>query len=118
MCALLSPDSPVNLLGRDLLYKLKATIFCALDGVFMELPEKRGMQVNWLLCTLWKKKGMAKSGSFTPCWKSTPKQIEASLRALGINGIVLIRDLEPVKIAYRKDKLWPCISNILCQELN
>ncbi|TKC44009.1 hypothetical protein EI555_020358 [Monodon monoceros] len=44
MCALLSPDSPVNLLGRDLLCKSKATIFCTLDGVFVELPEKRGMQ--------------------------------------------------------------------------
>ena len=37
---LLSPDSPVNLLGRDLPCKLKAIIFYTPAGVFAELPWK------------------------------------------------------------------------------
>lgn len=73
MCALLSPDSPVNLLGRDLLCKSKATIFCTLDGVFVELPEKRGMQVNWLLCTLWKKRGDGKEWQFHTMLEKHPE---------------------------------------------
>lgn len=35
---LYSPTQPFNLLGRDLLTKLKATIYCTPNGVFVDIP--------------------------------------------------------------------------------
>ncbi|XP_075771896.1 retrovirus-related Pol polyprotein from transposon 17.6 [Pelodiscus sinensis] len=46
---LLSPTSPVNLLGRDLLCRLRCTIFCTPDGVYLEVPAQTRQEVEDLL---------------------------------------------------------------------
>ena len=38
---LISPSSPVNLMGRDMLCKLNAVIFCTPDGMFMRIPDDK-----------------------------------------------------------------------------
>ena len=45
-------DSPVNLLGRDLLCQLGCTVRCTWGGVFLDLPQESSEQVLSLLkCT-------------------------------------------------------------------
>ncbi|KAJ1171988.1 hypothetical protein NDU88_003845 [Pleurodeles waltl] len=38
---LLSPDAPINLLGRDLLCKLHATLYFSQNGIYLQVPEDR-----------------------------------------------------------------------------
>ncbi|XP_078529919.1 uncharacterized protein LOC144810565 [Lissotriton helveticus] len=38
---LLSPDAPINLLGRDLLCKLHATLYFSQNGIYLQVPENR-----------------------------------------------------------------------------
>ncbi|MEQ2200559.1 hypothetical protein XENOCAPTIV_000037 [Xenoophorus captivus] len=35
-----SPDTPVNLLGRDILIALGATILCSMDGLVVTFPDE------------------------------------------------------------------------------
>lgn len=61
---LLSPDLSVHLLGRVQICNLKATIFCTLNGVSVELLLR--MYRNWLLLSSERKMGgRVKSGSLT-----------------------------------------------------
>uniref|UniRef100_A0A8C5FFP4 ribonuclease H n=1 Tax=Gadus morhua TaxID=8049 RepID=A0A8C5FFP4_GADMO len=46
---LISPSSPVNLMGRDMLCKLNAVIFCTPDGLFMRIPDDKLIQASQLL---------------------------------------------------------------------
>lgn len=46
---LYSVDSPVNLLGRDLLCSLEAQIMCTPDGVYLDIPQTRCEQMMALL---------------------------------------------------------------------
>ena len=41
---LISDKSPINLMGRDLLCKLHATISCTPDGLFLTLPDNKAYQ--------------------------------------------------------------------------
>ncbi|KAJ1181822.1 hypothetical protein NDU88_007021 [Pleurodeles waltl] len=38
---LLSPDAPINLLERDLLSKLHATLYFSQNGIYLQVPEER-----------------------------------------------------------------------------
>ena len=46
---LIFPSSPVNLMGRDMLCKLNAVIFCTPDGLFMQIPDDKLIQASQLL---------------------------------------------------------------------
>lgn len=62
---LLFSDASVNLFRKDLLCKLRATIFCTPDGVFVGiLGVKASKLVN--ICLL-KQKGDGECGSLTIC---------------------------------------------------
>lgn len=48
---LISENSPINLMGRDLLCKLHATIHCSPEGLFLTLPDDRAAQAFQFLQT-------------------------------------------------------------------
>ena len=41
---IISDGSPINLMGRDLLCKLQATIHCTPDGLFLTIPDSKVYQ--------------------------------------------------------------------------
>ncbi len=48
---LISETSPINLMGRDLLCKLHASIHCTPDGLFLSLPDEKAPQAFQFLKT-------------------------------------------------------------------
>uniref|UniRef100_A0A8C3SQU0 Reverse transcriptase/retrotransposon-derived protein RNase H-like domain-containing protein n=1 Tax=Chelydra serpentina TaxID=8475 RepID=A0A8C3SQU0_CHESE len=47
---LLTEQSPVHLLGRDLLCKLRATIRCGPDGLVLDIPNSEAHNLAMVLC--------------------------------------------------------------------
>uniref|UniRef100_K7E2C3 Gag-Pol polyprotein n=1 Tax=Monodelphis domestica TaxID=13616 RepID=K7E2C3_MONDO len=88
---LLMPDSPLNLLGRDLLCKLRATITCSPDGsLSLEVPEE---SLN-LLPVLLSENQEAKEPSIF----EIPKDIPESLWATSSSDVGLLKSAVPVQI--------------------
>uniref|UniRef100_A0A5F8HJW7 Reverse transcriptase domain-containing protein n=1 Tax=Monodelphis domestica TaxID=13616 RepID=A0A5F8HJW7_MONDO len=88
---LLMPGSPLNLLGKDLLCKLRATITCSHDGsLSLEVPEE---SLNVLPVLLSESQESKESPTFV-----IPKDIPKSLWATSSSYVGLLKSAVPVQI--------------------
>uniref|UniRef100_A0A5F8GG34 Gag-Pol polyprotein n=1 Tax=Monodelphis domestica TaxID=13616 RepID=A0A5F8GG34_MONDO len=98
---LLMPGSPTNLLGRDLLCKLQATIMCAPDGsLSLEVPEET---LNLLPVFLSESQEAKEPPTF-----EIPTDIPESLWATSSTDVGLLKSAAPVQIK-TKSSPPPCI---------
>uniref|UniRef100_K7E2E6 Reverse transcriptase domain-containing protein n=1 Tax=Monodelphis domestica TaxID=13616 RepID=K7E2E6_MONDO len=85
------PDSPLNLLGRDLLFKLRATITCSPDGsLSSEVPEE---SLNLLPVILSESQEKKEHPTF-----AIPEDIPESLWAISSSDVGLLKSAVPVQI--------------------
>ncbi|KAG6925680.1 protein NYNRIN-like, partial [Chelydra serpentina] len=101
---LLSPHSPVNLLGRDLLCKLGCTIYCTPDGVFLEVPDEN---TNLVLATLQTKELAQTNTALNSDLANLLSQVPACLWSQHANEVGEIQNAEPVKILVDPSKPLP-----------
>lgn len=105
---LLSPCSPVNLLGKDLLCKLNCTIFCTPDGVFLEVPDPAQNEVLALLQGGQPPPGDAEPGT-SLLQQELLAKVSPSLWADHANQVGRIGSAQPVKICVNPAKPLPRI---------
>ena len=95
-------SSPVNLLGRDLLCKLNATIKCSQDGIYLHMPEESILAFQGILQD-------AKSERQFP---DLPLDLELEmppwLWGTESTSVGLLKSATPVRITYRTDIPYPC----------
>ncbi|CAI5773706.1 protein NYNRIN-like [Podarcis lilfordi] len=95
-------SSPVNLLGRDLLCKLNATIKCSGDGIYLYMPEDSVPAFQ----------GMIQEAKSDRQFPELPPELEnelpPSLWGTESTSVGLLISATPVKITYRTDLPFPC----------
>ncbi|XP_034647845.1 uncharacterized protein LOC117888497 [Trachemys scripta elegans] len=101
---LLSPSSPVNLLGRDLLCKLGCAIYCTPDGVFLQVPDEN---TNLVLATLHIEEPAKLPTTRSPDLVHLLSQIPPHLWSPHANEVGQIPTAEPVKILVDPSKALP-----------
>ncbi|XP_044197682.1 uncharacterized protein LOC122972712 isoform X3 [Thunnus albacares] len=78
---LISEKSPINLMGRDLLCKLHATIQCTPDGLFLSLPDVKAAHAFQFLKTI---------ADCLYCWSLTDFNMASSFTVSSIQKIAQI----------------------------
>ncbi|CAI5797312.1 XP_028568777.1uncharacterized protein LOC114588027 [Podarcis lilfordi] len=95
-------SSPVNLLGRDLLCKLNATIKCSEDGIYLYMPEDSVPAFQ----------GMVLEEKLDRQFPELPPELEnelpPSLWGTESTSVGLLLSATPVRITYRTDRPFPC----------
>ncbi|CAI5769370.1 XP_028568777.1uncharacterized protein LOC114588027 [Podarcis lilfordi] len=95
-------SSPVNLLGRDLLCKLNATIKCSEDGIYLYMPEDSVPAFQ----------GMVLEEKLDRQFPELPPELEnelpPSLWGTESASVGLLLSATPVRITYRTDRPFPC----------
>uniref|UniRef100_A0A670IS81 Gag-Pol polyprotein n=1 Tax=Podarcis muralis TaxID=64176 RepID=A0A670IS81_PODMU len=95
-------SSPVNLLGRDLLCKLNATIKCSSDGIYLHMP---GDSIPMF-------QGIVQESKADRQFPELPLDLEnelpPSLWGTESTSVGLLLSATPVKITYRSDLPFPC----------
>ncbi|XP_060125379.1 protein NYNRIN-like [Zootoca vivipara] len=97
---LLTP-SPVNLLGRDLLCKLQATITCSTEGIYLHMPEEAAVSFQGIL----KEENLTDLEIPTPLIDKVPVHLWGNTNT----SVGLLKSADPVVIKYRTDVPYPSI---------
>uniref|UniRef100_A0A670J9F9 Gag-Pol polyprotein n=1 Tax=Podarcis muralis TaxID=64176 RepID=A0A670J9F9_PODMU len=93
-------SSPVNLLGRDLLCKLNATIQCGQEGIYLHMPNESIFSFQGLL--------QEAHNTTIDLPPELLNSVSPSLWGTESTSVGLLRSAVPVKINYRKDLPFPC----------
>uniref|UniRef100_K7FJP6 Peptidase A2 domain-containing protein n=1 Tax=Pelodiscus sinensis TaxID=13735 RepID=K7FJP6_PELSI len=102
---LLSPSTPVNLMGRDLLCKLNATIYCSPEGVFVDIPHNQAP--NFLMMLTTDGQGINPDSKLESVELD---QVPTSLWASHSNEVGKLLTAEPVRIRYKHGRPYPRVS--------
>ncbi|XP_044864743.1 uncharacterized protein LOC123365831 isoform X2 [Mauremys mutica] len=97
---LLAPDSPVNLLGRDLLCKLRAQIFFSADKIILRLPQNQLPQLCATLTQATEDPILPASPMDLP--ERLRREVHASLWGTSKTNLGTLRT-EPVRITLKSD---------------
>lgn len=99
---LLAPDSPVNLLGRDLLCKLRAQIFFSVDKIILRLPQNQLPQLCAALTQATEDPILPASPMDLP--EQLRREVHASLWGASKTNLGTLRT-EPVQITLKPDNI-------------
>ena len=95
-------SSPVNLLGRDLLCKLRATIKCSQDGIYLHMPEESVPAFQGLV------QEAVQERQFPDLPLDLELELPPWLWGTESTSVGLLKSAVPVKITYRADLPYPC----------
>lgn len=101
---LLSPCSPVNLMGRDLLCKLGANLLCREEGIFVDLPPYQAPNLMALLLS----EESDETSGHTPLLDLS--DVPETLWAAHVNEVGLLASATPVQTTYRHNKPFPRVA--------
>uniref|UniRef100_UPI0010A0C0C6 uncharacterized protein LOC114590397 n=1 Tax=Podarcis muralis TaxID=64176 RepID=UPI0010A0C0C6 len=93
-------SSPVNLLGRDLLCKLNATIQCGQEGIYLHMPDESIFNFQGVL-----QEAQTQNIDLPP---ELLNNVSPTLWGTESTSVGLLKSATPVIVNYRQDLPFPC----------